>query len=31
MRPAQGWVALRRAMSSVTTMPIGSQVADIHT
>jgi hypothetical protein len=31
LRPAQGWVALRRAMSSVTLKPVGNQVADIHT
>jgi hypothetical protein len=31
LRPAQGWAALQRAMSSVTTEAIGNQVADIHT
>jgi hypothetical protein len=31
LTPTQGWVALQRAMSSVTTKPIGNQVADIHT
>ena len=31
LTPTQGWVALQRAMSSVTTTPIGNQVADIHT
>ena len=31
LRPAQGWVALQRAMSSVTTKQIGNRVADIHT
>ncbi len=30
LNPAQGWTALRRGVSSVTTTPIGSVVADIH-
>jgi hypothetical protein len=30
LTPAQGWTALRRAVSSVTTTSIGSVVADIH-
>jgi hypothetical protein len=31
LQPNQGWVALQRAMSSVTATRIGGQVADIHT
>ncbi len=30
LQPGQGWTALRRAVASVTTTPIGSAVADIH-